>query len=128
MKEFDAILAARDVIPRLNALDGLIAAARRDRSAAGPNACEPMSVAGLKPVQVVEAHVLPVIVQAVARVEGRLEGVRGENDVLMAEIEERRREVGELVGVLESEVGQWEGAVAEVWGLAKMVEGERVVE
>ncbi|PWW72866.1 hypothetical protein C7212DRAFT_359787 [Tuber magnatum] len=82
----------------------------------------------LPPVTILTAQLSPLLLAAQNEVAGKIEVVQGSNTELMGKIEAQRREIEELVKLLEGRLGMLDGAVEVVVAGRKEVVGEEVTE
>ncbi|KAL0639119.1 hypothetical protein Q9L58_001802 [Maublancomyces gigas] len=125
-KEYEDILKERNVVQSLNQLDILTKEAEERRGEAPPGE-NPISYASsgslgdemlmntrpstLPPDVIITAQLTPLLVAAQQRLTSRISEVQSENAGLMSTIEDQRREIEQLLKVLESGLGHLEGAV-----------------
>lgn len=116
----------RNVVQSLNQLDILTKEAEERRRKAPPGE-NPISYASsgslgdemlmntrpstLPPDVIITAQLTPLLVAAQQRLTSRISEVQSENAGLMSTIEDQRREIEQLLKVLESGLGHLEGAV-----------------
>ncbi|KAI9854864.1 MAG: hypothetical protein M1824_006554 [Vezdaea acicularis] len=122
--EFADILAEREVVPRLNELDELVAEARRrrDREPQGEGEVAPHM---LPPHALLAAHLGPYLAQQQSQLNAQLQTTASKNAALLQEIRGQREEIDGLVKQLEGVVHDLEGAEE---ALAKGLVGERGAE
>jgi len=80
----------------------------------------------LPPATILTAQLTPLLLAAQKEVAGKIEVVQGSNTELMGKIEAQRREIGELVKLLEGRLGMLDGAVEVVVAGRKEVVGEEI--
>ncbi|KAI9891783.1 MAG: hypothetical protein M1814_002348 [Vezdaea aestivalis] len=122
-KEFDAILAERDVISSLNALDGVLASARAARAEAGDAAAPPQPTHMLAPEQIAAAQLKPYLVAHRGKLNAAIQNVGAANERLAEEVRGQRREIEELLRGVEAVVRDLESAGREVGGIDLRKEG-----
>ena len=134
--EFEKIMDKREVVPKLNELEDLVAEAVRRREAdpeAKPTPCVlatlcPVSVSSalsnaphspdlLPPQTVLQAHLSRPLTSATSHLNAKLQNTQSENERLFAEVQAQRAEIEELVSHLEmvsSDVDSANGLLGEV--------------
>lgn len=122
--QFDEIVRARDVVPALNALDGLVRDARARREREG--AREPPLWCAVPPEELVEAHLRGFVEGEEGRFGGVLEGLRTENEELVQRLREQEAEMERLVSGLEDVVRDLEGAAGMVQSPEVLALGEDI--
>ncbi|CUS07041.1 unnamed protein product [Tuber aestivum] len=135
-REYETILKERNVVAGLNALDELTREAEERKAKAAPGEVAvsylPPSCSAfpstLPPVTILTAQLTPLLLAAQKEVAGKIEVVQGSNTELMGKIEAQRREIEELVKMLEGRLGMLDGAVEVVVAGRKEVAGEEVME
>ncbi|RDL40741.1 uncharacterized protein BP5553_00720 [Venustampulla echinocandica] len=109
LDEFDTILQERNVVHHLNALEDIIAdARRRQRSYPSPPPQQPPHT--LPPEALLNAHLAPHLASQQSLLNAKLQTVESQNAALVQKIESQRREMEGLVGDLEAAVADLEGA------------------
>ncbi|KAI5808780.1 Nnf1-domain-containing protein [Peziza echinospora] len=134
-QSFDQLLEDRRVVENLNALEALVAEAReRKRLVEGERGVGVVEVSPstLPPSAIITAHITPLILAAQTTIKSKLDAVTAENEALMKAIEDQKKEIRALVGMVEKVVGDMQGAV-EVVGecfppgrKVGLVEGDRL--
>jgi len=81
----------------------------------------------LPPATILTAQLTPLLLAAQKEVAGKIEVVQGSNTELMGKIEAQRREIEELVKLLEGRLGMLDGAVEVVVAGRKEVVGEEII-
>ncbi|KAK4639307.1 hypothetical protein QC761_707130 [Podospora bellae-mahoneyi] len=114
-REFERILESRQVIQKLNELEGLIAEAQAGRRRDGRGGGRPVPPHTLGAEVVLKAHLRGYLREQETRLGERLQEVRGENGRLFEEVLAQRREMERLVKGVENMVGDVRGA-SEVLG------------
>ncbi|KAK3399241.1 Nnf1-domain-containing protein [Sordaria brevicollis] len=108
-KEFNSILQAREVVGKLNELEGLVGEAGRRRSEAGGGS-PPVPPHTLPPSTILQAHLAPHLSTTQATLSAELQKTQAENHALFNEIQAQRAEIEELLGVVEKALKDVEGA------------------
>ncbi|KAF2145037.1 uncharacterized protein K452DRAFT_316166 [Aplosporella prunicola CBS 121167] len=123
---FDQILKERNVVPALNELDALVAAAKKRKeqaTAAAAAASASTSTGGpvspptptpphtLPPPTLLQAHLLPFLSSHTDRLDAQLATLHAENKALVSDIAAQRAEMDALLRGLEAVVGDLEGGV-----------------
>ena len=121
--EFESILVERDVVERLNALEGVLGEARgRREREEGENGEKEGGRGGdgkeggyrpphsLSAEELYLAHLSPQLEVIRAELEGRVKATRGRNEELVERITRERAEIEALVGGLEGVVRDLESA------------------
>ncbi|PUU76863.1 Nnf1-domain-containing protein [Tuber borchii] len=125
-REYETILKERNVVSGLNALDELTKEAEERRAKAVPGEVA-VSPSTLPPATILTAQLTPLLLAAQKEVAGKIEVVQGSNTELMGKIEAQRREIEELVKLLEGRLGMLDGAVEVVVAGRKEVVGEEIM-
>ncbi|KAI9858596.1 MAG: hypothetical protein M1813_007401 [Trichoglossum hirsutum] len=112
--EFETILLERSVIPNLNALDSLIAEARKRKARSSSSLPPPIPPHTLPPPQILSAHLHPHLTHTQSHLNATLQTVQSQNALLATTIQKQREEIAALLGQLEGVVGDIEGAVREL--------------
>jgi kinetochore protein NNF1 len=122
------------VIPNLNALDSLIAEARKRKARSSsslpppiPSVLSPLRAPKyplanyqlhrphtLPPPQILSAHLHPHLTHTQSHLNATLQTVQSQNALLATTIQKQREEIAALLGQLEGVVGDIEGAVREL--------------
>ncbi|KOS18714.1 hypothetical protein ESCO_000197 [Escovopsis weberi] len=108
-KEFEHIMAARQVVPRLNELEALVADAARRRASSDTPPIPPHT---LPPDAVLAAHLLPSLASHQSHLNARLQTTQSRNALLHEHILRQRAEVDALLAELEHAVDDVRGANA----------------
>ncbi|KAL8842642.1 MAG: hypothetical protein Q9170_000417 [Blastenia crenularia] len=106
-KEFEDIMAERDVVAGLNELERLVAEARSRRKR-GAEAGEPPHT--LPPERLYLAHLAPYLLQTETELKGELKRLQFENEELVESIQGQTEETEQLVGGLEAFMADLERA------------------
>ncbi|KAF4511384.1 hypothetical protein G6O67_003188 [Ophiocordyceps sinensis] len=115
-KEFDNILAARAVVPRLNELEALVAdaAERRDSS----HGAEPTPPHLLPPSHVLAAHLAAHLAPHRSLLNAKLQTTQAQNALLADAVARQRAELDALLARLDDAVADVRGANQALGGLA----------
>ncbi|KAK3997347.1 Nnf1-domain-containing protein [Cladorrhinum sp. PSN332] len=108
-REFERILESRDVVRKLNELEGLLADAAKRREGAG-NATQPVPPHTLPADAVLKAHLREGAAELKTGLEGRLRDAREGNLKLFDEIKAQRAEMEGMLKGVERVVKDLEGA------------------
>ncbi|KAK1535464.1 hypothetical protein CPAR01_09006 [Colletotrichum paranaense] len=118
-KDFQSILADRDVIRKLNELENLVSDADRRRQEGGSDVEEPIptntsynSPHVLPPDEILTAHLAPRLAPQQSTLNARLQNTQASNESLFASIHSQRAEIDALLAQLESQVADIDGANA----------------
>ncbi|KAI3531906.1 hypothetical protein CABS03_05016 [Colletotrichum abscissum] len=128
-KDFQSILADRDVIRKLNELENLVSDADRRRQEGGSDVEEPIptrhtqnqtprtntshnSPHVLPPDEILTAHLAPRLAPQQSTLNARLQNTQASNESLFASIQSQRAEIDALLAQLESQVADIDGANA----------------
>ncbi|KAI9166668.1 Kinetochore-associated protein NNF1 [Paramyrothecium foliicola] len=103
-KEFENIMAVRQVVPKLNQLEELLGDAARRRAAADPSDPEPTPPHSLPPSDILAAHMHPALVAHQSQLNARLQTTQSQNALLFDEVRRQREEIDQLLGQLEAAV------------------------
>ncbi|KAL8907331.1 MAG: hypothetical protein Q9171_005904 [Xanthocarpia ochracea] len=98
-KEFDDIMAERDVVAGLNELERLVAEAQ-SRKRNGVEVREPPHT--LPPERLFLAHLAPYLTQTETELEGELKRLQSDNEELSDGIQSQQEEMEQVVGGLEA--------------------------
>ncbi|KAM4057063.1 nnf1 domain-containing protein [Hirsutella rhossiliensis] len=112
-KEFDNILDARGVVPKLNELEALIAdaAERRDAtSSSSTDAAEPTPPHLLAPSQILAAHLAAHLAPHQSLLNAKLQTTQAQNALLAAAVARQRAELDALLARLDDAVADVRGA------------------
>lgn len=100
-KEFESVMQTRNVVAKLNELEGLVIEAERKRDEAGVVGAEaPVPPHMLPPDEVLAAHLAPHLAQQQSQLNAKLQTVQAHNARLFADIQRQRAEMQSLVGLL----------------------------
>ncbi|KAI3541778.1 hypothetical protein CSPX01_07286 [Colletotrichum filicis] len=111
-KDFQSILADRDVIRKLNELENLVSDADRRRQEGGSDVEEPIPPHVLPPDEILTAHLAPRLAPQQSTLNARLQNTQASNESLFASIQSQRAEIDALLAQLESQVADIDGANA----------------
>ncbi|KAK7966995.1 uncharacterized protein PG986_001272 [Apiospora aurea] len=111
-KEFDSILTSRNVVNKLNELEGLVSEAELRRDEAGlPDQNNIPTPPHLLPASdILAAHLQPHLVASQSQLNARLQTTQSHNARLWADIQQQRAELSSLTGLLEKLVKDLEEA------------------
>ncbi|OTA06501.1 hypothetical protein A9Z42_0072390 [Trichoderma parareesei] len=104
-KEFESILVARQVVPKLNDLEALISEATHRRITAPPDAPKPTPPHLLPAREILSAHLAPSLASHQSLLNARLQTAQSHNAILYDQIRAQRVEIENLLGLLEGTVG-----------------------
>ncbi|CAK4031594.1 Hypothetical predicted protein [Lecanosticta acicola] len=112
-KEFDSILAERNVIPSLNELDRLIedAKRRKARAAEDNNGHVPVPPHTLPAKQLYISHLAPTLGEYDRQMKERQELLATENQEIMGRVMQQRKDIKSLIDGLENVVKDLNGSV-----------------
>ncbi|KAK1637166.1 Nnf1-domain-containing protein [Colletotrichum phormii] len=110
-KDFQSILADRDVIRKLNELENLVSDAERRRQEGG-DVEEPTPPHVLPPDEILTAHLAPRLAPQQSTLNARLQNTQASNESLFISIQSQRAEIDALLAQLESQVTDIDGANA----------------
>ncbi|KAL2164222.1 hypothetical protein VTH06DRAFT_3438 [Thermothelomyces fergusii] len=123
-KEFETIMANRQVVERLNELEALVSdAARRRREAEDPNK-PPVAPHTLPAETVLSAHLRPHLASQRARIGAALRDTQAANARLWDEVRAQRAEMEALVAAVEKALRDLDGANELLGGLADELAAE----
>ncbi|OHE95670.1 hypothetical protein CORC01_09102 [Colletotrichum orchidophilum] len=111
-KDFQSILADRDVIRKLNELENLVSDADRRRQEGGDTVEEPVPPHVLPPDEILTAHLAPRLAPQQSTLNARLQNTQASNESLFASIQSQRAEIDALLAQLEGQVADIDGANA----------------
>ncbi|KAL7934819.1 Nnf1 domain-containing protein [Trichoderma chlorosporum] len=111
-KEFESIMAARQVVPKLNDLETLISEATHRRISAPPDAPKPTPPHLLPAKDILAAHLAPSLASHQSVLNARLQTAQSHNAILHEQIKGQRAEIEKLIGSLEAAVGDVKSANA----------------
>ncbi|KKF97105.1 Nnf1 [Ceratocystis platani] len=112
-KEFDKIMASRQVVPKLNELENLVSEAASRRvvgDGVGESAQPPIPPHQLPAEAIVAAHISRPLAAQRSQLNARLQNSQALNERLYAEIEAQRSEIEGLLSVLERTLADVDGA------------------
>ncbi|KND95062.1 Kinetochore-associated protein NNF1 [Tolypocladium ophioglossoides CBS 100239] len=109
-KEFENILVARQVVPKLNELEGLIADAADRRAASADDAPEPTPPHLLPPSRLLAAHLAPALAPHRSLLNARLQTTQAQNALLVDAVRAQREDIAALLDRLETAVDDVRGA------------------
>ncbi|TFA99481.1 hypothetical protein CCMA1212_008834 [Trichoderma ghanense] len=104
-KEFESVLAARQVVPKLNELEALISEATHRRITAPPDAPKPTPPHLLPAREILSAHLAPSLASHQSLLNARLQTAQSHNAILYDQIRAQRAEIERLLELLEGTVG-----------------------
>ncbi|TWU77354.1 hypothetical protein ED733_005624 [Metarhizium rileyi] len=122
-KELDAILRARDVVRKMNALEALIADAEARRKQHGAEA-PPTPAHLLSPGEVLAGHLGPRLAEHRGLLNARLQTTQAQNALLADHVRAQRDEVDVLLGRLDAAVEDVRCANAVLGGVMGDLAGE----
>ncbi|RFU75183.1 hypothetical protein TARUN_7083 [Trichoderma arundinaceum] len=111
-KEFESILITRQVVPKLNDLEALIADATHRRISSQPDAPKPTPPHLLPARDILAAHLAPSLVSHQSVLNARLQTAQSHNAILYEQIQSQRAEIERLLDSLEAAVGDVKSANA----------------
>ncbi|QPH02172.1 hypothetical protein C2857_006378 [Epichloe festucae Fl1] len=126
-KEFQAILEARGVIAGLNSLEDVVAAAeeqRRKKKHRHGECEDPTPPHLLPPGDILDAHLSPHLASHQSLLNARLQTTQAQNALLADHIRQQRREMEDLLGLLDKAVEDVRGANAVLGGVADELAAE----
>ncbi|KAI0512761.1 Nnf1-domain-containing protein [Xylaria bambusicola] len=102
-KEFDSIQQSRNVVAKLNELEGLVSEAERRRREAGDDGGvdPPVPPHMLPPDEILDAHLAPHLAQQQSQLNAKLQTTQAHNAKLFEDIQRQRSEIESLVSLLE---------------------------
>ncbi|KAI1004772.1 hypothetical protein K3495_g3442 [Podosphaera aphanis] len=100
IREFEMILEEREVIPRLNALEAIIAEAQRRKDSDG-GSIEYAPPHSLPPRELITAHLTPLYTSQQGQLNAKLQTVQSLNASLMADIHAQQKEIAALLELAE---------------------------
>ncbi|KAH8668339.1 Nnf1-domain-containing protein [Xylariales sp. PMI_506] len=111
-KEFESIIQSRNVVAKLNELEGLISEAEQRRDEAGlvDEKDVPVPPHLLPAPDVLAAHLAPHLALQQSQLNARLQTTQAHNAKLFSEIQRQRAELESLVGLLEKLFADIDGA------------------
>ncbi|KAH7328602.1 Nnf1-domain-containing protein [Stachybotrys elegans] len=117
-KEFENIMAARQVIPKLNNLETLVADAAQRRAA------DPSATPSPPPEDILTAHMTPALVAHQSQLNARLQTTQSQNALLFDEVQRQRDEIDGLLAQLEAAVADVQGANAALAPVVSQIAAE----
>ncbi|KAL7798252.1 Nnf1 domain-containing protein [Trichoderma ceciliae] len=111
-KEFESILITRQVVPKLNELEGLIGDATHRRISSPPDAPKPTPPHLLPARDILSAHLAPSLASHQSLLNARLQTAQSHNAILYEQIRSQRAEIELLLDSLEAAVGDVKSANA----------------
>ncbi|KFA55848.1 hypothetical protein S40293_01950 [Stachybotrys chartarum IBT 40293] len=102
-KEFDNIMAARQVVPKLNDLESLVSEAAQRRAESSPSS-PPTPPHLLPPSTILAAHRAPSLAAHQSQLNARLQTTQSRNAALFDEVRRQREEIDLLLAQLEAAV------------------------
>ncbi|GAB0138637.1 hypothetical protein EsDP_00006863 [Epichloe bromicola] len=123
-KEFRAILEARGVVAGLNGLEEVVAAAEEQKHRLGGGEDPPTPPHLLPPGDVLDAHLSPHLASHQSLLNARLQTTQAQNALLADDIRRQRREMEDLLGLLDKAVEDVRGANAVLGGVADELAAE----
>ncbi|KAI2626696.1 Nnf1-domain-containing protein [Hypoxylon sp. NC1633] len=115
-KEFDSVLQSRNVVAKLNELEGLVSEAeqRRDEvGAVGPGEA-PVPPHMLPADQILAAHLAPHLAQQQSQLNAKLQTVQSHNAKLFDDIQKQRAEMQSLMALLQKVFEDIDGANGQI--------------
>ncbi|KAL5612581.1 hypothetical protein BROUX41_004324 [Berkeleyomyces rouxiae] len=123
--EFDKILEARHVVPKLNELESLVSEAAARRIVGDEEGAEaPIPPHQLPAEAIVAAHISRPLAAQRSQFNARLQNNQALNERLFGEIEEQRAEIERLLAALERALADVDGANGLLTGVADEVARE----
>ncbi|KAL6870025.1 hypothetical protein ACO1O0_001360 [Amphichorda felina] len=122
-REFDNILSARAVVPKLNELEALIADATARKNESSDEE-DPIPPHLLPPDRILAAHLNPALASHRSQLNARLQTTQSQNALLHDEVRRQRDEIDALIGRLEAAAGDVRGANAALAGLVEQLAAE----
>ncbi|KAH6668001.1 hypothetical protein B0J14DRAFT_567346 [Halenospora varia] len=123
-EQFESLLEEREVVRRLNELEGLIGEARARRGQAVDKDEMIEAPTEMEAERLMEGYLRDVLVSERGALNARLQTVESLNAGLILRVQEQRKEMEELRGVLQKIVGDLEGAGREVGSQGEELAGE----
>jgi kinetochore protein NNF1 len=108
--EFQKILDERNVVENLNKLEDLITDAKRRKARASDSAAPPTPPHTLPAPQILAAHQTPILASQQSQLNAKIQTTQSQNATLAKTLVEQRKEMGELLGVLDMVVRDLEKA------------------
>ncbi|KAH6897241.1 Nnf1-domain-containing protein [Thelonectria olida] len=111
-KEFENILVARQVVPKLNDLESLIAdaASRRAELSQSDESTQPTPPHLLPPDAILSAHLHPALTAHQSQLNARLQTTQSQNALLHDQVRQQREEIAALLDRLDAVVADVRGA------------------
>ncbi|CAI6092092.1 unnamed protein product [Clonostachys chloroleuca] len=123
-KEFDNIIVSRQVVPKLNELESLIADASKRRAESDDSVPDPTPPHLLPPDRILSAHLTPALIAHQSQLNARLQTTQSQNALLHEEILRQQGEVEELMAQLDALVADVKGANGALAEVADMLAAE----
>ncbi|EHK41367.1 hypothetical protein TRIATDRAFT_31296 [Trichoderma atroviride IMI 206040] len=111
-REFESILIARQVVPKLNDLESLVADATHRRISSAPDAPKPTPPHLLPAKDILSAHLAPSLASHQSLLNAKLQTAQSHNAILYEQIRSQRAEIEALLDSLEAAVGDVRSANA----------------
>ncbi|KAH8127911.1 hypothetical protein ACSS6W_003900 [Trichoderma asperelloides] len=111
-REFESILVARQVVPKLNDLESLVADATHRRLSSAPDAPKPTPPHLLPAKDILSAHLAPSLASHQSLLNAKLQTAQSHNAILYEQIRNQRAEIEALLDSLEAAVGDVKSANA----------------
>ncbi|KAL7921990.1 Nnf1 domain-containing protein [Trichoderma austrokoningii] len=111
-REFESILAARQVVPKLNDLESLVADATHRRISSAPDAPKPTPPHLLPAKDILAAHLAPFLASHQSLLNAKLQTAQSHNAILYEQIRAQRAEIEALLDSLDAAVGDVRSANA----------------
>ncbi|PTB46290.1 hypothetical protein M441DRAFT_127983 [Trichoderma asperellum CBS 433.97] len=111
-REFESILIARQVVPKLNDLESLVADATHRRLSSAPDAPKPTPPHLLPAKDILSAHLAPSLASHQSLLNAKLQTAQSHNAILYEQIRNQRAEIEALLDSLEAAVGDVKSANA----------------
>ncbi|KAG5940472.1 hypothetical protein E4U53_007589 [Claviceps sorghi] len=118
--EFAGILLARGVVEKLNELEGVVAEAERAREGGGDGTAPHL----LPPQDILAAHLSPHLAAHHALLQARLQTTQAQNALLADHVRHQRRQLDQLLDLLDRAVEDVRGANAVLGGVADELAAE----
>ncbi|CAG9972264.1 unnamed protein product [Clonostachys byssicola] len=123
-KEFDNIIVSRQVVPKLNELESLIADASKRRAESDDSVPDPTPPHLLPPSRILSAHLTPALIAHQSQLNARLQTTQSQNALLHEEILRQQGEVEELMSQLDALVADVKGANGALSEVADLLAAE----
>ncbi|KAK3302380.1 Nnf1-domain-containing protein [Chaetomium strumarium] len=109
-REFETIMSNRQVVARLNELEGLVGDAARRRLEAGDGAAPPVAPHTLPAETILSAHLNPHLAHQRSQLNAKLQNTQASNAKLWEEIQAQRSEMEALLAGVEKILRDMDGA------------------